>query len=208
MSYVYYCESRHEKLEQTVEWEEGTFQRLIAGIGLVLLITGVVTFALPMQEPYSETTTLDTWEVQPEMLPPQNSTFYGRSMNPALRFKLDVSSSAPVNVTVSFVQQSPGGPTKVPIFEQTDSSFRQEILIPRSSTYWVDIVNDNPFSVTLEGDILVQQVETNYRTIYPYAIQGFLITLMGIVTMVFGIFRKPKRPSKSKGSFTRGTRSL
>jgi hypothetical protein len=167
------------------------------------LIVGVVTFALPAQETYLETTTLDKWEVQPETLPPQNATFYGRSMNPRLWFKLDMSSSAPVNVIVSFVQQSVGGPTKVPIFEQTASSFRQEIPIPRSSTYWVDIMNENSFPVTLEGDVRVQQAETNFRTVHPYAIQGFLLTLVGIITLVFGIFKKPKKPSKPKGSRTR-----
>lgn len=113
-------------------------------------------------------------------------------------FKLNLSSSDPVKVTVSFVQHSVTGTTKVSIFEQQGSSFDQKVSISGRGTYHVDITNENPFPVTLDGNVLVQQRETNYRTIYPYIIPGFIIMLGGSSLLIYGTLKKTKKPSKSK----------
>lgn len=164
---------------------------------------GVAISVFPTQESYStlETVTVDEWSLQQHTLPPQDSTFYGKSMEPGELFKLDISSSDSVKVTVSFTQHQVLGPTKVPIFEQTGSSFNQEVPISFAGTYFVDIINENPFSVTLNGNVLVQQkqTKTKYRTIYPYSPPGLLILLGGISALILGIFRKPRKTSKYKG---------
>lgn len=71
------------------------------------------------------------------------------------------------------------------------------VSISAGGTYYVDLKNENPFSVTLEGNVLVQQTNENYRTIYPYAILGFLIMIVGTCALIYGIFKKPSKPKRA-----------
>ena len=160
---------------------------------------GVVILVFPSRVTYFETSTVKEWDLQSRILVPQDSTFYGHFMNSTRSFQLNIASSnssgtpAPVKVTASVVQHS-GGSVKVPLsgYPQTGSSFNQKVLPHSGGTYFIDIENENPFPVTLKGNILVLQTEENYRTIYPYVIPGFLIMLGGIGALIHGIFKKPK----------------
>lgn len=152
--------------------------------------------------------TAKEWSLDQITLEPQDTAGpYGYGpMERGMWFQLNIYSSnssgapAPVKVTVSFAQRLSTGPVSLPIsgYPQTGSSFNQTVNISRTGTYFIDINNINSFSVTLEGNILVQETETNYRIIYPYTIPGFLIMLGGAIALVFGIFKKPKKPLKSR----------
>ncbi len=179
-------------------------------MGLVLLVLGIAISMFPAQEPYieSEAVTIAEWSLQQQTLAPQNTTFYGKMAEHGTWFQLNISSSDSVKVTVSLVQHAPG-PTKVPIFEEMGISFKQTVLIYSTGMHYIDVVNENAFSVTLWGNVLVQQqqTETKYRTIYPYFIPGLLIMLGGTTTLLFGISKKPRKPSKPTSRHKKKIRS-
>ena len=152
----------------------------------------------PAQETSLETVTVKTWNLQQRTIAPQNSTFYGSSMQPEMWFQLNISSSDSVKVIISIIQHL-GGPEKDTIAGPfIGTSFHQKATVSVTATYWIDIYNENPTPVTLYGNVLVQQEKTNYHTIYPYVIPGFLIMLGGITTLLFGTFKRPRKPSKSR----------
>ena len=184
---------------------------MVFSTGLILLIVGIAIFVFPTQETYvepPEVVTIGEWTMQQRTLAPQNATFYGKMVEPGMWFRLNISSSDPVKVTISLVQHAPD-PTKAPIFEETGISFEQAVLIYNTGMHYVDVVNENAFSVTLEGNVLVQkqQTNTNYRTIYPYFIPGSLIMLGGTTTLLFGIFKTSRKPSKPKSKHKKKIRS-
>jgi len=161
-----------------------------------MLVAGGVIFVFPAQENYLETVTKRKWNLS-RTLAPHNSTFYGTYMEPGSWFQLNISSSSSVRVIVSTVKHDPD-PTKIPYFEHTGTSFNQKL--PAGGTNFIDIENENPFPVTLQGNVLMQHGEEKYRTIYPYVIPGFLLVLGGTGALIFGVFKKPRGPSKFKGA--------
>lgn len=179
---------------------------------MVLLVAGIAISVFPTQETYTthETVTVDEWPLQQYTLPPQDSTFYGKYMNPEQSFRLNISSlhsdgsPAPIKVTVSLVQHAGEDTTKLPIpdYPQTASNFNKEVSISSTGTYFIDIMNENPFSVTLNGKALVQQKQekTNFRTTHPYVFPGVLTLAGGAIILAFGIFRRPKRLLKHRGA--------
>jgi len=175
-------------------------KKIIAGIGLLFLLAGLSVFVFPAQEVYTETVEISKWDLQSRVLAPfgqdQDSTFYGRLMTPERLFQLNLSSSDPIELQVSISRHNPD--EKVPIFYQTGTNFNQEVPAYNTGTYIIDIQNKNPSSVTLDGNILVKKLITNYHTTYPYAFPGFLMILGGTSALIFGIFKKSKKPSKSK----------
>jgi len=179
-------------------------RKLIVGIGLVLLATGMALLAFPTQEASETTVDVKEWNLQSKTLgpqnSPQNSTFYGTFMRPGMWFQLGVSSSDFVQLNVS-VLQNPG--IRTPFLIKEGTSFDQKVTISQTGTYVVDIRNINPYNVTLDGKVIVRETETNYRTTNPYAFPGFIVTLGGTAAMAFGIFKKPKRASKPKRTTTK-----
>lgn len=182
------------------------FNKVIVSVGLVLLVAGVaIIFAFSAQETYSEDITLKDWSLQQRTLEPQETAGpYGYGpMERGMWFHIQLSSwnssdeLAPVKVKVSTTQT---GTISQPLFEGSNSRFNQQVKITSGGTYVVDITNENPFSVTLEGEILVQKEETSQGTVYPYAVPGFLITLVGMGALIFGIFKKPKKKFKPKST--------
>lgn len=178
------------------------FKRFIVSIGSILLVAGVVFLVFPAQETYFETSTVKEEDMS-RTLPPQNATFYGSLMNSSRSFQLDISSSnssgapAPVKVTVSISRQK--GTRKDLIWGPfTESSFNQEVPASITGMYIVDIENENHFSVTLQGNILVKQTNENYRTVYAYVIPGFLIMLGGTGALIYGIFKIPSKVKRTR----------
>jgi hypothetical protein len=193
-----------------VELGGTVFKKIIVSVGLILLVAGVVISVFPRQESYvvSEAVTLKEWPLQQQTLTPQNTTFYGQKIEPTMWFKLNISCSDSVRTTVSLVRHT-NGDTKDSIFNQTGANFNQTVSVLIGGTYYVDIINENPFSVTLNGNVLVQaqHTETKYRNVYPYTVPGLLVMLGGAITSFFGIFRRTRRPSrKSKGMSSRTKR--
>lgn len=183
-----------------VERGGALLKKIIISIGLILLVAGVVIFVFPAQETYLETSTAKTEDLQSRTIAPQDYTSYGSFMNSSRWFQLNISSSnssgapAPVKLTVSVVQHV-GSPGKVPLlgYPQIGSVFNKNVPASATGTYYVDIENENPFSVTLEGNIRVQQTNEKYRTVYPYVIPGFLIMIVGAGALIYGIFKKPSK---------------
>lgn len=128
-------------------------------------------------------------------------------MQPGMWFQLNISSSDSIKVIISIIQHL-GGPEKDTVAGPfTGTSFHQKATVSVTATYWIDIYNENLTPVTLYGNVLVQQEETSYHTVYPYVIPGFLIMLGGITTLLFGIFKRPKKPSKSRSKHQNKTKS-
>jgi hypothetical protein len=165
-----------------------------------LLVLGVAISVFPSQETYFETTTAKTLSL-PRTLASQNATSVGTLMKPEMWFQLNISSSGSVKVRVLVMQHSSNGSIKVLIWGPfTESSFNQEVSISTTGTYLVEINNENPSSVTLDGNVLVRQKETHYNIFHPYIILCLLIILGGTTTLLLGVFKKTKRHSKSKRS--------
>lgn len=173
--------------------EEGALlKKIFAGLGLILLVPGVVLFLFPVEERYLETVTKRKWDLQSQTIAPQDTTFYGSYLGPNMYFKLNISSpEGAIKVIVSVVKHLPD-PIKDPVFEETGTYFDQ--MVSSGGTSYVDIENENLFQVTLQGNVLVLEQKENYLTVYPYVIQGFLIMLVGIGALIFGILKKPKGP--------------
>lgn len=175
-------------------------KKIIIGIGLSLLVLGFPLFLYPAQEGHTETIKIDKWDLQSRVLAPsgqdKDSTFQGGLMNSSRWFQLNLSSSDPIDLQVSIIRHDPE--EKVPIFKQTGTSFNQKVQASVTGTYWIDVQNINPTSVTLHGNILTMQEQTGYHTIYPYVLLGFPLVLAGIITLVYGISKKTKKPSKLK----------
>lgn len=128
-------------------------------------------------------------------------------MQPGMWFQLNISSSDSVKVVISILQHL-GGPEKDTVAGPfIGTSFHQKATVSVTATYWIDIYNENPSTVTLYGNVLVQQEETNYHTVYPYVIPGFLIMLGGITTLLFGIFKRPRKLSKSRSKHKKKSKS-
>lgn len=103
-----------------------------------------------------------------------------------------------MKLTVSVVKHT-GGVTKVPLlgYPQIKSSFNQEVPVSAMGTYSIDIENENPFPVTLDGNIVVLQTNEYNRTIYPYVIPGFLVMITGVGMVIYGILKRPSKPKRA-----------
>ncbi len=117
-------------------------------------------------------------------------------MKPNWYFQLDISSNDTVQLIVSI--SSSVTQDKDPIRVLTGTNFNQQVVTPYTGTYWIDIENETPSPVSLDGNVIVNQVETMYHNVYPYALPGYLIVVAGAGILIFGIFKKPKRLSKPK----------
>lgn len=184
--------------------EEGALlKKIFAGLGLILLVAGGVLFLFPVEERYLETVTKRKWDLQSQTIAPQDTTFYGSYLGPNMYFQLNISSpEGAIKVIVSIVRHLPDL-LKETVWEGTGTYFDQ--MLSSGGTSYIDIYNENLFPVTLQGNVLVLEKKENYRTVYPYVIQGFLIMLVGISALIFGILKKPKGPLKSKS--TRGKKN-
>ncbi len=172
-------------------------RKTIVAMGLLLLIAGFVALLFPAEEPYQETLQIDEWSVASRILAPFARTpAYGRLMKPDWYFQLDLSSNDTVQLIVSI--SSSVTLEKVPIFIRTGTNFNQQVVTPNTGTYWIDIENETPSPVSLDGNVIANQVETTYRNLYPYALPGYFIVVAGAGILIFGIFKKPKRLSKPK----------
>ena len=85
--------------------------------------------------------------------------------------------------------------------------FTQKAESTITATYFIDIYNENPTNVTLSGNVLVQQRNTHYHTTYSYVAPGALVMSGGIATLLFGAFKKPGKPSKSRSKHIRKSKS-
>jgi len=162
------------------------------------MTAGIVIMAFPAQEADFETVTVKTWPLQQKTIAPQNSTFYGSSMQPGMWFQLNISSSDSVKVVISILQHLGGSEKDTVAGPFIGTSFHQKATVSVTATYWIDIYNENTSPVTLYGNVLVQQEEANYLTVYPYVVPGFLIMLGGVTTLLFGTLKKPGKPSKPR----------
>ena len=176
------------------------FKKTIVAAGLFLIAVGVVVSAIPAQETYIETITLEekTWNLHLQTLA-ANATIgpYGSYMEPGRSFQLDVSSSDDVQLEVSIVTQQ-GGAEANPVFVQTGKSFNQKVVPNVHGTYVIYITNENPTAVTLDGSVFVLEEQTSLRTVYPYLVPGVLVMLGGAISLPVGISKKSEKPPKSK----------
>ncbi len=164
------------------------------------MLAGLLIFLFSAQETHTETAEISKWDLQSTVLKPfgqdPDSIFHARLMTPGWWFQLNLSSSDIIELQVSIMLHNPE--EKVPIFDQTGTSFNQIVPTSSTGTYIIDIQNRSPSSITLEGNVLIRKSQTSYYTVYPYALPGFLIILGGTSMLIFGIFKEPKKPSKSK----------
>lgn len=174
--------------------------KAIVGLGLILVSLGITSLLYPIQEAYTETEEVHRWDLEARILAPagqdQDSLFLARLMNSSRSFQLNLSSSDIVYLQVSRSRHNPEG--KEPIFTQTGTSFNQEVETTTTATYIIDIENTNLTPVTLHGNIRTLQEMTKYRASFPYAFLGLLAILAGSIALYFGIFRRPKKPSRLK----------
>jgi hypothetical protein len=160
----------------------------------MLLIVGVAISAFPSEESHVETISekIGT-STFTRTLPAQNTTWVATLMETGMWFQLNITSSDSVSVTMSvLIAQEPE-----PIWGATGSSFDQKLSVPGTGTYVIEVANENPFPVALDGNVIKQQYETNYSTVFPYFLPGLLIALGGAAALLFGILRKPTRTART-----------
>lgn len=182
-------------------------KRTFVGIGILLLLAGSLISFQATQGVNYDTVEVSKWDLHSKVLAPfgedQDSTFYGRLMHREWWFQLNVSSSNTIALLISIVQHNPE--QKVPIsgWPKTGTDFEQKVLARNTGTYMIDIQNNNPLSVNLDGTILAYRPEPYYYNVYPYVLPGFLLILAGTSALIFGIFKKPRKlQSKSKTTKT------
>jgi len=172
----------------------------MVGIGLLVLLAGLAVFSFPAQEAHTVTADISEWDLQSQVLEPfgqdPDSVFYGRLMVPGWWFQLNLSSTDTIELQVSMIRHNPE--EKIPIFHRTGTSFNQTVGTSSTGTYIIDVQNKSPSSITLGGNVLTRKAQTNYNTVYPYALPGFLIILGGASGLILGIFKEGKKPSKAK----------
>lgn len=172
--------------------------------GMLLLIVGIPVALYSTTEDITEENIREIWDIWPSTLTPppnpQNRTFWGRLMRADWWFELNISSSHPIRVMVSVLH---GGETRymVPIFNEVGSSFTQEVQTDTLGTYQVDILNEGTIAVDISGNVTAKGPEiTKSQTEYPYAIQGALIALAGMITLLYGTLKKPKLSKSRKAT--------
>jgi hypothetical protein len=112
-------------------------------------------------------------------------------------FQLGISSTDSIRLTVSLVQSQE---VKTPIFNQVGTSFDQVVTAGRTGTYWIDIINVSPSSVTLEGEILTKQLEPAPITSSPLILVGAPLMIVGATILVYGVLKEKPRTLRSKRS--------
>jgi len=176
-----------------------TLRKRIVVLGALLLVIGLTLLALTTQEAFTEKreVELDTWAPPDRVFPPQDSTFYARLMQPGMWFQLDVSATDSTRLTISLVQSQE---IKTPVFDQEGTSFDQKVTTGKTGTYWIDIVNVSPSSITLEGKILAKRLEAAPSTSSPYTLVGAPLMIIGAIVLVYGIIKEKPRTLRSKRS--------
>jgi hypothetical protein len=169
---------------------------------LILVAAGIIIMALPAQEAEYETITVKTWELEGEVLSPQdgpyNSTFYASMMNESRWFQLNISSSDTVRVEISIVQHAPTTVKQRVAGPFIGTRFTQKAEPTITATYYIDIYNDGSTEVALYGNVLVEQRNALYHTVFLYVMPGTLVMLVGIITLVVGVFKKVGKPARSR----------
>jgi len=169
-----------------------TFQKKVVIAGIILLIVGAAISAFPSQESHVET-------INKEILPftrtlaAHNTTWAGALMTTGMWFQLNITSSNSVSVTMSILVAH----VPEPIWGATRSSFDQKLKISGTGTYVIEVANENPFPVVLDGNVIVQQDKTSHSTVFPYFLPGLLIALGGATVLLFGVFKKPTRTARA-----------
>jgi hypothetical protein len=177
-------------------------RKVIVSVGLIVLIVGFAALLFQEQEIDVETVDVDVWDLASRTLAPSgedhDSTFYGTLMKQNMWFRLNVSSSDTIELRVSVFQHDPD--VKVPIINPLHgTSFNQEVFPRSMGTYFVDLKNESPSSVSLEGNVLVKQrQEATPENVHPYFLPGAIMILAGTIFVIFGVFKKPKKRSKTK----------
>jgi len=162
--------------------------------GIILLIVGVAISAFPSKESHVETISekIGT-STFTRTLPEQDTTWVATLMQTGMWFQLNITSSNSVSVTMSvLIAQEPEK-----IWGATGSSFDQKLSVPGTGTYVIEVANENPFPVALDGNVIKQYYETDYSTVFPYFLPGLLIALGGVAALLFGIFKKPTRIARA-----------
>jgi hypothetical protein len=174
-----------------------TLRRRIVILGALVLIIGLALSALTTQEAFSakKEVEVDSWTPPDRVFPPEDSTFYARLMQPGMWFQLDVRSTDSIRLTVSLVK-SQG--IKDPIFTDVETSFDQPVTPGGTGTYWIDIINVSPSSITLEGRIITKQLEAAPITSSPLVLVGAPLMIIGAIVLVYGVLKEKPRTLRSR----------
>jgi len=173
-------------------------RKRIVILGAIVLVVGLALSALTTQEAFSakREVEVDSWTPPDRVFPPEDSTFYARLMKPGMWFQLDVSSTDSIRLTVSLVKSE----EKSPIFTNVGTSFDQPITTGLTGTYWIDIVNVSPSSITLEGEIITKQLESAPVTSSPLILVGAPLMIIGTIVLVYGVVKEKPRTLRSRRS--------
>ncbi len=163
------------------------------------MFIGLSLSALTTQEAFSakREVEVDTWTPPDRVFPPQDSTFFARLMQPGMWFQLDISSTDSVRLTVSRIQSQT---IKTPIFNKVETNFDQVVTAGVTGTYWIDIINESPSSITLEGKIITKQLEPAPITSSPLILVGAPLMIIGAVVLVYGVLKEKPRTLRSRRS--------
>jgi hypothetical protein len=112
-------------------------------------------------------------------------------------FQLDISSTDSIRLTVSLVQSQE---IKTPVFNQVGTNFDQIVTAGITGTYWIDIVNVSPSSITLEGEILTKGLEAAPITSSPLVLVGAPLMIVGTIVLVYGFLKEKPRTLRSRRS--------
>jgi hypothetical protein len=164
-------------------------------MALIFLTLGIV-LAFSIQESLPEEITLDKWDpVTPSTLSPQNETgwAYTELTKGGSFLKLNVTASDEVRLIIgepSYSATEEETWTNV-IFNQSGTSFTQEVAIAGTAASFLEIDNEGTTPVNLSGN--VKKIGNTYQTVYPYSSLGTLVILVGSILLIYGIFTLPKK---------------
>lgn len=164
------------------------------GLGLFLLTTGLAILVFPT--PHTSTVDISRWDFPVNTLDPQKTTFYAQSMSPGNWFQLNVTATNLVELQISGVSQS--GTVKTPVFTDQGTRFTQKVSVALTGSYEVDVTNISSSTITLSGCVLAQKSVADNAILGPYASLGFLVMLVGLTVLCFGLLTKSKTRLKSK----------
>ncbi|HKZ93467.1 MAG TPA: hypothetical protein VJ249_02645 [Candidatus Bathyarchaeia archaeon] len=185
-------------------------RRLFVVAGLVLVIVGVALTLYSVREVYFEENVVEVWgsvvrPIWPSRLNASGSSgdrgFWGRFMSRSSWFKLNLSFSGVVRVSVSSVQRdAEGSQTLVPVFSEVGAVFGQRVDVGGNGTYQVDLVNEGavPVDVLPGSNVYAKENVAKNRVGSPYSVVGTLAALLGVVVMIFGLVAKSRKPMKVK----------
>ena len=167
-------------------------------MGMILLTVGVVLATFSIQEFYTEENTFNKWDDIGSSIAylPDSGPSWALDMQKGNFFELNVSASDTVSVRIGNLTYDEDMEHEVLtdlVFDQIGTGFTQKVAISANDTYGIKIKNAGTSPVRIWGNVLAKENLTIHKMAYPYSSLGTLVGLVGLTSLTYGAFTKPKK---------------